>query len=298
MDSETKWKALYLGVAVLSIIVPILLAIYTTEKEPDPKVEYNILNYVSSNNRVYYSEVLKATYHKKQNLISETKIIKPIPEDKVFYDNIIEFELQFIPKREVKSRLRAFLIDPRGIIQYEYPTNTIHNISDNKEPTDLNKRINLKLNLNNNNPSLIIDGIWHLNIILIDNDNDIIAEIIKPINIYSEERKSSNNVTSYFAIFIGLIIPFMIFSFRTFLQKNKEKEEQIKLKLIKEKEKQIKRNLGFAYPHSKLRSITAMRNINNRQKQGKIAVFGVLNPDGNKTKINKRKRRTDETKIK
>jgi hypothetical protein len=209
MNLNTKLQVIVVVLTIIIIILMIFAQSIPRILPEDTGTYYNSLDFISDSKYFFQDQLLVLTSLDHQEAISKIEITKSIPPDEIYYDNTLEFEIQVIPKVNINSaKIVAFLVDPRGIIQYEFPKNSVKNLTDTEMYIKLDKKINFKIELTEN-PSSIINGEWVFYVLLINNNDAIIGEILKPIYI------SSNGIDflpiTGVIVIIGIWVGFFLF---------------------------------------------------------------------------------------
>ena len=194
------------------------------------------LSYSGIGEKYFFNELFNSTYKTNVDFISEVEIFKSPSGKNHTYGNNIELIVKFCSmSSEEEARARAFFVDPRGIIQYEYPPGITKSFSANIGKIDLNEKILYKISLDLE-PSVIIDGEWKLNIILLNTNNEIISEVTKPVNVYSEiktEQEDQNRIEKWIIGNIGLILLLLLLFLLLFIVVKKYGKSILELRIKK-----------------------------------------------------------------
>jgi len=232
---DFKWYITFV-IAFTSLILAYFSYISMTKEKPEDSITDYL---VSIDEKTFYKDILIQFSEIKSDVISKIDIISKPSDYNDLNRNAIELKVQFIIKtNDDLAKVRAFFVDPNGIVRYEYPNNAVTNLTSNEGFNDLNKKISFIVNYNEEAP-LKIYGTWHLNILLLSKNNDSIGELVEPVNIEAGQSSNtldlSQNTIILFVLIIViliLILLFGIFIYRYKNQPNKIKKGKIKIKNI------------------------------------------------------------------
>lgn len=186
MNLNTKLQVIIVILTIVIIILMIFAPSIPRILPEDTGTYYNSLAYISDSKYFFQDQLLVFSSLNHQESLSKIEITKSISPEKVYYDSNLEFELRIVPKIDIKSvKFIVFLVDPRGIIQYEFPKNSLKNLTSSEVYIKLDKKINFKVELAKN-PSSIIDGEWSFYVLLMNDNDAVIGEILKPIYLSSD----------------------------------------------------------------------------------------------------------------
>lgn len=185
--SSIWWKIIPIGISFLVLLIAVFTYLHITTPSPEDIIK-NELILIDNNEKYFYDDVCVQYKEARQDFISEIVVCDSLFVDDEYDANTFDLTVKFSTKSKYdEARVRAFFVDPVGVIRYEYPPDVVLNLSSSDGRNDLNKKINFKINYVEKATSKIY-GEWHLNILLINEDNEIIAEVIESLNIKSVQQ--------------------------------------------------------------------------------------------------------------
>lgn len=254
-DNSAWWKDYKWLISITIGVIAILLGaygIFFTGEEADVSIK-NELEKITDNNIYFHYELFNHNYFFEKDIISELKIIEYSTNDINNNNYQISLEVKFVSKSNIKeAKCRAFLIDPLGIIRYEYPSGVVNNISSDTGLNNIEKNILFYADIQDEEISKIY-GEWHLNIVLLDNNNVIIGEIIAPIDIKLNEQTQISGIQ--IIIMMIIIVILIIASFVIFKKLYLKTYETKMIELFN----QVLEDRGWA--HMQIRTIAQELNL-------------------------------------
>jgi len=232
LDNQTKWNIVF---AIL-MAIPALVAVYSIIPSniinPEQTTPY-ILHVLDENQKLFFHELDTNSYTINNNFISEVKVLKsPSLNQNYKSGESFEFQIQFTSNPTyhlTDERIRIFFIDPIGVIRYEYPIDASINFLTTSGRVELNKGLTFKVELKNEK-SEIIDGTWSFTIFLLNDNNEVISEIEKPVNISTESENYSLLILSLL-IFVLIGLVYLYFTKKGPFSRDKESLEPKKIEL-------------------------------------------------------------------
>jgi hypothetical protein len=208
LKNQTKWNILFAILAAIPAIIAIYSIIPSNILNPQQITPYT-LHALDGNQRLFFQEIDTNQYIINNNFISEAKVLKSPPLNQNFKSGeSFEFQIQFISNPAYNlpnERIRIFFIDPTGIIRYEYPIDATKVFLSTSGRIELNKGLTFKVELKNEK-SEIIDGTWSFKIFLLNDMDEVISEIQKPVNISTEGENSLILILSVLGLlFLGSV---------------------------------------------------------------------------------------------